>query len=236
MKLFLFSTSTIYGSQYLEYCMPHFVNIFSDAEKLLFIPFARPGGLSHDEYTQRAAEAFATKGMVLKGLHSADDPIKAIQEADGVFIGGGNTFVLLSELYRLGLIQLLRERILAGMPYIGTSAGSNIAGQSICTTNDMPIVYPPTFDALQAVPFNLNPHYLDPQPEVKHMGESRETRISEFHSYNETPVIGLREGSWLECTGKEVWIRGGASARLFLQHQEAIEIETGKDVLTYFDK
>src|SRR5690606_6841922 len=141
--------------------------------------------------------------------------------------GGGNTFVLVNELYRLQLMQPLREAIFNGLPYMGTSAGSNICGVSMQTTNDMPIVYPPSFKTLGVIPFNLNPHYLDPEPNSKHMGETRATRIAEFHTQNTIPVVGLREGSWLRVHGDEIILKGKLKARVFEKGKEANEVETG---------
>jgi len=148
--------------------------LYKDTDEVVFIPYARPSGISYDEYTSIA-----------------------VQNAKGIFTGGGNSFVLVKELYSQNLIPTLQKAIQKGTPYLGTSAGSNIAGQSIQTSNDMPIVYPPSFDTLGIVPFNINAHYLDPDPKSTHKGETRETRIKEFHSFNSIPVIGLREGSWI---------------------------------------
>uniref|UniRef100_UPI0026271DE6 dipeptidase PepE n=1 Tax=Flavobacterium sp. TaxID=239 RepID=UPI0026271DE6 len=150
--------------------------------------------------------------------------------AKGIFTGGGNTFLLVTQLYKNELMQVLAETVKNGTPYLGTSAGSNICGLSMQTTNDMPIVYPPSFQTLGIIPFNLNPHYLDPIPDSKHMGETRETRIKEFHAFNAIPVLGLREGSWLEVKGETVILKGELKARLFLQNQEPKELETGSDL------
>ncbi len=151
-------------------------------------------------------------------------------EAEAISVGGGNTFRLLSALVELDLVEPIRRRVAGGMPYIGTSAGSNVACQSIKTTNDMPIVYPPTFDGLALVPFNLNPHYLDPDPNSSHMGETRETRIREFHELNEEPVLGLREGAMLRVEGERAELRGLRGSRLFRRGQEAQEYQPGDDL------
>ncbi len=143
-------------------------------------------------------EAFAKINKTVKGIHEFENPIEAVKQAKAIFVGGGNTFVLTYQLYKNNLIEVLQTAIKNGTPYLGTSAGSNICGLTIKTTNDMPIVYPPSFNALAIVPFNINPHYLDPDTGSKHMGETRETRIKEFHSFNTPPVVGLREGSWLQ--------------------------------------
>jgi len=196
----------------------------------LFIPFARPGGISHDEYTAKVRGAFAKIQLQVQGIHEFEDKKQAIQQAKGIFTGGGNTFLLVSQLYQYELMQLLSETVKNGTPYLGTSAGSNICGLSMQTTNDMPIVYPPSFQTLGLIPFNLNPHYLDPMPDSTHMGETRETRIKEFHAFNAVPVLGLREGSWLEVKGDSVVLKGNLSARLFLQHQEPVEMSAGADL------
>ena len=153
-------------------------------------------------------------GYELSSVHEVVDMKAAIRKADAIFIGGGNTFVLLTGLYQNSLIDTIREEIAKGKPYIGTSAGSNVACRSIMTTNDMPIMYPPSFDALQLVSFNLTPHYLDPDPNSKHMGETRETRIKEFHVFNDIPVIGLREGAMLLVINDKMILKGTTGARL----------------------
>lgn len=224
-KLIIASTSTIYGSGYLEYLQEALTELFVATDEILFIPYARPGGISHDEYTTVVAKAFSTFGKKIVGVHTFDNPAKALQKAKGIFTGGGNTFVLVSQLYKNQLMQPIREAIFDGMPYLGTSAGSNICGVTMQTTNDMPIVYPPSFKTLGVVPFNINPHYIDTPIDSTHMGETRETRIEEFHTQNTLPVIGLREGSWLRVTGNEIVLLGPQSARIFEQQKEAYEIE-----------
>ena len=225
-KMIVASTSTVFGGEYLDYLLDEIKALFSDTEEVIFIPYARPGGISHDAYTKLATVAFDKIGKKLIGLHTFEDPVNALNSAKGVFTGGGNTFVLVNALYKLKLMQPLREAIFKGLPYLGSSAGSNICGVSMQTTNDMPIIYPPSFKTLGAIPFNLNPHYLDPQPGSKHMGETRETRINEFHSQNTIPVVGLREGSWLEVNGDQIKLKGEYSARIFEQGKEAYEVET----------
>ena len=226
-NLVIASTSTVYGGKYLDYLMEEMSDFFKDTEEVIFIPYARPSGISHDEYTAKAATAFDKIGKKLIGLHTFNNPIEALKNAKAAFTGGGNTFVLVSALYRLGLMQPLREAIFNGLAYMGTSAGSNICGVSMQTTNDMPIVYPPSFKTLGVIPFNLNPHYLDPDSNSKHMGETRETRIAEFHTQNTIPVVGLREGSWLRVNGDEIILKGELKARVFEQGKEAYEVETG---------
>lgn len=221
------STSTIHGSGYLEYVLEDAVH-FLKADEILFIPYARPSGITHDEYTESPRKAFAKKNVAVKGIHEFDDPKKAIQNAKAIFVGGGNTFLLVKTLYELDLIETLKEVVSKGIPYMGSSAGSNITGMTVGTTNDMPIVYPPSFDVLGFFPFNINPHYLDPDPNSTHKGETRETRIKEFHKFNSQAVLGLREGSWLELQNGELELKGKLTARLFQADQEPIEIESGK--------
>jgi dipeptidase E len=229
-KVIIASTSTLHEGEYLDYLLSELQHHFEGCQTILFIPFARPGGISHDEYTAKVRGAFARIQLQVQGIHEFEDKKQAVQQAKGIFTGGGNTFLLVSQLYQYELMQLLSDTVKNGTPYLGTSAGSNICGLSMQTTNDMPIVYPPSFQTLGLIPFNLNPHYLDPMPDSTHMGETRETRIKEFHAFNAVPVLGLREGSWLEVKGDSVVLKGNLSARLFLQHQEPIEMGAGTDL------
>lgn len=223
-RIALFSTSSIHGSGYLEYCGEAVQRLFEGCRNLWFAPYARPSGISHDGYHELAAKRFSELGLQLQPLHLESDSALTLKEADGIFIGGGNTFVLLNELYRQGLLPVIRQRVADGMCYMGSSAGSNMAGLSIGTSNDMPIVHPPSFEALGLVPFNLNPHYLDPDPTSTHKGETRETRIREFHVFNPQPVIGLREGSWIEIENGDYRLEGTLHARVFRAGKEPIEV------------
>lgn len=218
------STSTTHGSDYLQYILEELNLFFKNINTILFIPYARPGGISHDEYTNKAKDAFLKIDKIVMGIHTFENPILAIEQSEAIFVGGGNTFVLLNQLYKHNLFSVLKETINHGIPYLGTSAGSNICGLTIKNTNDMPIVYPPNFNALGMVPFNLNPHYLDPDTTLKHMGETRETRIKEFHSYNTQPVIGLREGSWLLVKGNSITLKGELPARIFEYQKTPYEV------------
>ncbi|UZD37465.1 dipeptidase PepE [Capnocytophaga ochracea] len=222
-RILLASTSTVYGGTYLSYLQDELIDFFTGIDEILFVPYARPSGITHDEYTQIAQQFFNRVGKRIVGLHTFADPKKAIRQAKAIFTGGGNTFVLVNQLYGLEVMDVLREAVEKGTLYMGTSAGSNIAGQTMQTTNDMPIVYPPSFKTLGLVPFNINPHYLDPDPQSKHKGETRETRIKEFHVFNDTPVIGLREGSWLRVEDEKVSLKGDLTARIFLKGQEPYE-------------
>jgi len=229
-NLLIASTSTVYNSGYLEYVLDELPNLFTNTNEVVFIPYARPGGISHDDYTAIAANAFAKVGKKVIGLHTFADPVSAIRNAKGVFTGGGNTFVLVSQLYKNKVMEPLRDALHDGLAYLGTSAGSNICGVTMQTTNDMPIVYPPSFKTLGMVPFNINPHYLDPIKGDTHMGETRETRIQEFHTQNTLPVVGLREGSWLRVEGNTITLKGTHTARIFEKGKEPYEIEPETNV------
>lgn len=226
MRLLIVSTSSIHGKPYLSYLKEE-VSSFFKGKNILFIPYARPGGITWDEYTEKAAERFAEWGYTMRGIHTFENHTEALNWAEGVFTGGGNTFVLVKTLYDLGVMADLKSAVEDGLPYMGSSAGSNLTGLTVRTTNDMPIVYPPSFDALGLVPFNINPHYLDPDPSSTHMGETRETRINEFHHFNEQPVVGLREGSWLRREGDKLELKGELTARLFRKGVAAIERAPG---------
>jgi dipeptidase E len=229
-NIIIASTSTVHGSDYLEYLLPELKIHFGHCNTVLFIPYARPSGISHEEYTAKAASAFAKINIAVKGIHEFDDVVSAVESAEGIFTGGGNTFVLVAELYKNNIMNALAASIKKGTPYLGTSAGSVICGLSMQTTNDMPIVYPPSFKTLGILPFDLNAHFLDADLQSKYMGETRDIRIKEFHAYNTIPVLGLREGSWLKVDGDQVIVKGEFSARLFKQNQIAEELETGTDI------
>ena len=229
-NLIIASTSTLHNGGYLEYLLPELSIHFNNASTIVFIPYARPSGISHDEYTEKVRQAFSKINIKVKGLHEFEDTKEAIKQAEGIFTGGGNTFLLVTQLYRHDLMTLLAETLKKGTPYLGTSAGSNITGLTMQTTNDMPIIYPPSFQTLGMIPFNLNPHYLDPDSNSTHMGETRETRIKEFHQFNTLPVLGLREGSWLEVKNETITLKGNLKARLFKQNQEPEELESGSDL------
>ncbi|NNT71887.1 dipeptidase PepE [Flavobacterium sp. IMCC34852] len=229
-KLIIASTSTVHGGTYLDYLLPTLENHFKDCREILFIPYARPGGISHEDYTANVRLAFAKINKTVRGLHEFENPIETIQKSQGIFTGGGNTFLLVTQLYQNNIMEILAQTVENGTPYLGSSAGSNITGLTMQTTNDMPIIYPPSFSTLGLIPFNLNPHYLDPDTNSKHMGETRETRIKEFHAFNTTPVLGLREGSWLEVTGDKITLKGSLTARLFRQNETPTELEPESDL------
>jgi dipeptidase E len=226
-KLIIASTSTIHGSGYLEYLLPTLAVFFADVKNLLFIPYARPGGISYDDYTKSVQKAFAKIEIEVKGIHEFKNAKEAIQNAEAIFTGGGNTFELVNQLYKNDVFATLKQVLENGTRYLGTSAGSNICGVTMKNTNDMPIVYPSSFTTLGMIPFNINAHYLEASKDSKHMGETRETRIKEFHVFNETAVLGLREGSWLEVLGETISLKGTETARLFQKNEIAKELEVG---------
>ncbi len=225
-KLIIASTSTLYGSEYLAYLLPALQIHFKNCTEIIFIPFARPSGISHNKYTIIVKKAFAKINIKVKGLHEFNDYKKALTEAQGIFTGGGNTFLLINELYKQDILSTLKTTLTNGTPYLGTSAGSNICGITMQNTNDMPIVYPPSFKTLALIPFNINAHYLDPNSKSTHKGETRETRIKEYHKFNKTTVIGLREGSWLQVNGKEIILKGNLNARVFEVKKMPYEVKT----------
>jgi dipeptidase E len=229
-KMIIASTSTIHGSGYLEYLLPTLTSFFAGVKTILFIPFARPGGISYDSYTETAQKAFAKINIDVKGIHEFNNQKEALQNAEAIFTGGGNTFELVNKLYKNDVIATLKQVVENGTLYLGTSAGSNICGVNMKNTNDMPIVYPPSFTTLGFISFNVNAHYLDPIIGSTHMGESRETRIKEFHIFNETPVLGLREGSWLEVLSDKITLQGKHTARLFKQNMQPLELESGREL------
>jgi dipeptidase E len=226
-KMIIASTSTVFGSGYLEYLLPTLKVHFKDVKTLIFIPYAMPGGISYDGYTSIAKKAFSKIGIVVKGVHEFKNPKEAVLNASAIFTGGGNTFELVHQLYENDILNVLKQVLEKGTPYLGTSAGSNICGVNMKNTNDMPIVYPASFKTLGCIPFNINAHYLDPIVGSTHMGETRETRIKEFHIFNETPVLGIREGGWLSVEGEKITLCGKKSARLFQQNKEPTELESG---------
>lgn len=226
-KLIIASTSTLHKGTYLGYLQQELEILFRDVTEVLFIPYARPGGISHENYTKMAAKAFKKIGKNLRGIHTFENPRQAIDQAQGIFTGGGNTFLLVQQLHDNKLLDPITNAIINGTPYLGTSAGSNICGITMQNTNDMPIVYPSSFNTLGLIPFNINAHYIDPDPKTTHMGESRATRIKEYHTQNNTPVVGLPEGSWLEVIGDTITLKGNHSARIFEKGKEPYLLETG---------
>lgn len=223
-RIVLASNSTNPGGEYLGHLDDAVRHHFSDSTRVAFVPYALA---DLDGYSATAERKFESLGIRLESVHRHPEPAQGLSAADGVFIGGGNTFRLLDRLVRHDLIEPIRDLVADGGPYLGTSAGSNVACPTIKTTNDMPIVQPPTFAALGLVSFQINPHYMERDPDTPHGGETRRQRVAEFHEENETPVIGLREGSWLEA-GDGIVLRGPHPAVLFRRGFEPIGLEPGE--------
>ena len=225
-RLLLLSNSTNHDQGYLDHAIEAVRAFFGPRRRLAFVPFAL-----HDQaaYTRKAQERLQREGFEVDGLTADSAGAALLEAAEGVFVGGGNTFRLLDTLQRSGLLEALRRRVKAGLPYLGASAGTNIAAPTIKTTNDMPIVQPPSFEALGLLPFQINPHYLDADPASTHMGESRETRLREYLEDNETPVLGLREGAWLRLESGALRLEG-RGARLFRRGAEPEELAAGAEL------
>jgi dipeptidase E len=220
-RLLLISNSTLFGGGYLDHAQAEIRELLSGARSVLFVPFALH---DRDGYAARARDRFARMGLGLQSIDQLPDPVAAVNAAEAIFVGGGNTFRLLDRMHRTGILAPIRARVEAGMPYLGTSAGANVAAPTIMTTNDMPIVQPPSFAALDLVPFQINPHYLDPDPGSRHMGETREERIRQFHEEHATAVVGLREGAMLRVSDDEVVLVGSSGLRLFRQGTAPVEL------------
>ena len=227
MRILLISNSTLYGSGYLDHAEAEIRDFLGKIGRVLFVPFALA---DQDAYASKARERFEAFDYGLESLHEASDMQRTVKTAEAIFIGGGNTFRLLKSLYDFELLAAIRARVENGMPYIGSSAGSNIAGPTIRTTNDMPIVEPPSFDALGLVTFQINPHYIDPNPDSTHMGETREERILQFLEENDTPVVALREGAIVRMEQSSTILRGSSGARIFRKRQPPVEIAPGSQL------
>jgi len=225
-QLMLISSSTVYGYTYLDHCAADIITFLNKmhVKRVLFVPYALK---DHEKYTNKVKDRFEKMGFGIESIHQTTEPIVAVEKAEAIFIGGGNTFRLLKSLYDNKLIEPIRARVFQGTPFIGSSAGTNVATDSIKTTNDMPIVYPPSFDALKLVPFNINPHYADPDYNSTHMGETREQRINEFLEENNKIVLGIREGCHLIIEGNQGYIRGLKGAVLFKSGQAPQQLEVG---------
>jgi dipeptidase E len=223
-RVLLISNSTLYGSGYLDHAETEIRNFLGEVKRVLFVPFAL---YDRDAYSATAQARFAAMGYDLASVHKATDARQAVEETEAVFIGGGNTFRLLKALYDFDLLAAIRRRVAARMPYIGSSAGSNVAGPTIKTTKDMPIVEPPSFNALGLVPFQISPHYLDPDPNSTHMGETQEERILQFLEENDTTVVGLREGAMVRVENGVTRLKGSSGARIFRKGHAPVEIQSG---------
>lgn len=223
-RVLLISNSTLYGSGYLDHAATEILDFLGNVKRVLFVPYAL---YDRDAYASQAQKRFEKMGFNLSSIHKASDPKQAIDDAEALFIGGGNTFRLLKALYDFDLIERIRMRVAAGMPYVGSSAGSNVAGPTIKTTKDMPIVQPPSFDALGLVPFQISPHFLDPDPNSTHMGETQEERILQFLEENDTTVAGLREGAMVRVENGTTILKGSSGARIFRKGMEPVEVQPG---------
>ncbi|XP_055526261.1 probable alpha-aspartyl dipeptidase isoform X2 [Wyeomyia smithii] len=235
-QLFLMSSSAVHGYEYLQHAENDMSAFFkkNNVKKVLFIPYALS---NYDSYTEKVGTVLQRWGFACEGIHQHPDPVQAVNNAQALYIGGGNTFLLLKTLYEQGLVKAIHDRVLnQSIPYVGSSAGTNVATRSIQTTNDMPIVCPPSFDALALVPFNINPHYLDPEVGETHKGETRQERILQFHELNDAPVLGLREGSTLLIDGDRATLLGSKSARLFRRNREPEEFDSGADLSFLLDE
>jgi dipeptidase E len=226
-RLLLISNSTLHGSGYLDHVEKEIRDFVGSRTKVVFVPFA-----VHDRhaYAAKAQERFRDIGLSLISIHDVSNMPRAVDEADVVFVGGGNTFRLLKGLYDHNLLGPIRRRVAAGVPYIGSSAGSIVACPTLKTTKDMPVVQPPSFEALGLVPFQISPHYLDPDPSSTHMGETQEERIVQFLEENEETVVGLREGSVLRVEDGAVTLKGRNTARIFRRGEEPVEATPGSNL------
>jgi dipeptidase E len=226
-SVLLISNSTVYGRGYLDHVESEIKSFLRSARRVLFFPFALH---DRDTYTATARTRFGAMGYFIESAHETAVPQKAVDETEAIFIGGGNTFRLLKALQDLDLIEVIRRKVGSGAPYIGSSAGSNVAGPTIKTTKDMPIVQPRSFDSLGLVPFQISPHYLDPDPNSTHMGETQEERILQFLEENDTPVVGIREGTWLLCNNGAIILKGQAGARIFRRGHAPVEVTPGTEI------
>jgi dipeptidase E len=222
-RLLLLSSSRVHGGGYLDHAEAEIKNFLRGVSRVLFVPYALQ---DHNGYAGIARAKFEAIGFHLDAIHTTPDPKSAVEEAQTMFIGGGNTFRLLNTLYELDLLDAIKSRAETGMPYMGASAGSNIAGPTIKTSNDMPIVQPPSFKALGLVPFQINPHYIDPDPNSTHMGETREQRLREYLEENTVPVVAIREPAMLRMEAGKVTLKG-KKARIFKPGAEPYEVEPG---------
>lgn len=237
-RLLLISNSTNYGEAYLEWPRNYIKDFLKDTgvREILFVPYAGVGLApesirhSYDAYEARVAQVFSELGFSIRSVHRENDPVAAVKNAEAVAVGGGNTFHLVYMMHKTGLMHAIRERATEGMPYMGWSAGSNVACPSLRTTNDMPITEPDSFDCMNLIPFQINPHYLDANPEG-HGGETRQQRIEEFLTVNrEITVVGLREATLLQVEGDELLLKGGRPMRLFRFGEEPQEFQPGADL------
>jgi len=226
-RLLLISNSTQYGRGFLDHVEAELRAFLARARTILFVPFAM---FDRDAYADKVRSRISPMGLEVESIHRASDPLRAVEGAEAVFVGGGNTFRLLKSLQESGVIPALRRRVAQGMPYVGSSAGSIVACPTLKTTKDMPVVEPRSFEALGLIDFQISPHYLDPDPGSTHMGETQEERIRQFLEENEESVVGLREGSFLRVEGASVSLKGTTGARIFRRGAEPVEASAGAEL------
>jgi dipeptidase E len=220
-RVLLISNSTLYGSGYLDHAEGEIRDFLGKTRRVVFVPFA---AFERGRYTVQARTRLHAMGFELTSIHDVSNPQRILAEGDAVFVGGGNTFRLLKGLYDFDLLEPIRIAVEEGLPYIGSSAGAIVAGPSLRTTKDMPVVQPPSFASLGIVEFQISPHYLDPDPNSTHMGETQEERILQFLEENEAPVVGLREGGMVRIENDKITLKGSAGARIFRRGQPPVEM------------
>jgi len=223
-NLLLISSSNVHGQGYLDHVEGEIRDLLGSIKRVVFLPFAL---FDRDAYAAKAGGRFRRMGVALESIHLASDPQRVVDEAEAIFIGGGNTFRLLKALYDHDLLDRIRRRVEQGVPFIGSSAGSIVACPTLKTTKDMPVVQPPSFDALHLVNFQISPHYLDPDPASTHMGETQEERILQYLEENDRQVIGLREGTWMRVRDGAIQLRGSRPARVFRKSEQPVEVSPG---------
>lgn len=235
MKLLLISNSTNAGEEYLRYPMPQIGKFLTGIKEIVFVPYAAVT-FSYAEYEKKVQARFAELGIKVKSVHRAKNPARMIRQAEAICVGGGNTFALTRKMQQQGLMRAILSKIKSGTPYVGWSAGSNVCCPTICTTNDMPILQPESFKAIGAIPFQINPHYLDANPEG-HAGETREQRILEYIEANPRRwVVGLREGCMLHYENEKLELIGSRPMRIFRRGVETFEVQAGDDLQFLFEK
>ena len=235
MKLLLISNSTNAGEEYLRYPLPQIENFLQGIREIVFVPYAAVT-FSYAAYEKKVQARLAEIGIRVKSVHRAKDPAKMIREAEAICVGGGNTFALTKKMQEQGLMKAILKKIKAGTPYVGWSAGSNVSCPTICTTNDMPIVEPESFRAIGAIPFQINPHYLDANPEG-HAGATREQRILEYIEANPKRwVVGLREGCILRYENEKLELIGQRPMRIFKKGIAPYEVQAGDNLSFLFNK
>src|SRR5882762_4222343 len=232
-RLLLISNSTVHGGGYLDHAEEEIRNLVGSGSRVVFVPFALS---DRRDYAAKAEERFHAMGLSLTSVHDVSHMVRTVEEADAIFIGGGNTFRLLKGLQEHHLVDPIRRRVAAGVPYIGSSAGSIVACPSLKTTKDMPVVQPLSFEALDLVPFQISPHYLDPEPSSTHMGETQEERIMQFLEENEETVVGLREGSILLVRDAALVLKGPTTARIFRRGEKPFEVTPGSNLCPVLEK